>query len=170
MIKWLHTKVSQMKIIKAYGIQLIKCMQVPQLVFFLLQIVRHFQKKYRVILYYQMDLFLCIKFVFFNAMTPDLSKKNESLFSSPLWYVLLKKIDMSLSLSLHFQIRILEEFMTISDTICFLADNQTWQKTRWYWSTQIILAKQNRWQQNFQRTLYWEVDDIRNYQGNLVKM
>jgi hypothetical protein len=135
MIKWLHTKVSQMKIIKAYGIQLIKCMQVPQLVFFLLQIVRHFQKKYRVILYYQMDLFLCIKFVFFNAMTPDLSKKNESLFSSPLWYVLLKKIDMSLSLSLHFQIRILEEFMTISDTICFLADNQTWQKTKRYWST-----------------------------------
>ena len=119
MIKWLHTKVSQMKIIKAYGIQLLKCMQVPQLVFFLLQIVRHFQKKYRVILYYQMDLFLCIKFVFFNAMTPDLSKKNESLFSSPLWYELLKKIDMSLSLSLHFQIRILEEFMTISDTICF---------------------------------------------------
>ena len=89
MIKWLHTQVSQMKIIQAYGIHLIKCMQVPQLVFFLLQIVRHFQKKYRVILNYQMDLFLWIKFVFFNTMTPDLSKKNESLFSSPLWYILL---------------------------------------------------------------------------------
>ena len=148
-----------MKIIKAYGIHLIKCMQVPQLVFFLLQIVRHFQKKYRVILYYQMDLFLCIKFVFFNAMTPDLSKKNKSLFSSPLWYILLKKIDMSLSLSLHFQIRILEEFITISDTICFCWQSDLAKgKMALEYSDNSCQTKQMA----AEFSTNWEVDDIRN--------
>ena len=162
MIKWVHTKVSQMKIIKAYGIHLVKCMQVPQLVFFLLQIVRHFQKKYRVILNYQMDLFLWIKFVFFNTMTPDLSKKNESLFSSPLWYILLGWVCI-----------FRKEFLKNSWQFWYhllLLTIRLGKRQGIIWSTQIILAKQNKWQQNFQGSLYWKVDYIRNSQGILVKI
>ena len=50
------------------------------MVFFLLQIIGHFQKKYGVILYYQMDLFFWIKFVFFNTVAPDLKCKRIKSF------------------------------------------------------------------------------------------